>query len=125
MNHTNTYELSVSATTPRELRYAKHCLRKCIDEQVVSRNKRAEARGQQQQSQHPQTQTQTQTQTQPQMYSSVVTLHVTDTPQNYSTMRSQVKTDVANELLSYRNTKVTPTTLRRSSRVSKLSSSYF
>ncbi len=121
MNHTNTYELSVSATTPRELRYAKHCLRKCIDEQVVSRNKRAEARGQQRKSQHPQTQTQTQ----PQMYSSVVTLHVTDTPQNYSTMRSQVKTDVANELLSYRNTKVTPTTLRRSSRVSKLSSSYF
>jgi len=116
MNHTNTYELSVSATTPRELRYAKHCLRKCIDEQAVSRNKRADARGQQRQlqaqPQHPQTQT----------YSSVVTLHVTDTPQSYSTMRSQVKTDVANELLSYRNTKVAPVTLRRSSRVSKLSS---
>ena len=116
MNHTNTYELSVSATTPRELRYAKHCLRKCIDEQAVSRNKRAEARGQQRQSQHLPTQTQS--------HSSVVTLHVTDHPESYSTMRSQVKTDVANELLSYRNTKVTSTTLRRSSRVSKLSSSY-
>ena len=117
MNHTNTYELSVSATTPRELRYAKHCLRKCIDEQAVSRNKRAEARGQQRQSQNLPTQTKS--------HSSVVTLHVTDNPESYATMRSQVKTDVANELLSYRNTKVTPTTLRRSSRVSKLSSSYF